>query len=97
MPKVGEHTNNTILVASRREESQNTLYNFQLNRMRELDKNDSIYYTNGGVVYDSDIFSKVPLERLRGRKNEFSQELADLYEEQINYYTKLKRPNDLVR
>ena len=90
IPKVGEHTKGNILVASRREEAQNILYNFQQNRMKEIDyQSDQVYYTNGGIVADINIYSNTPLEKMKLRTSEFNKEVVKIYEEQYNYYKEL--------
>lgn len=90
IPKVGEHTKGNILVASRREESQNILYNFQQNRMKEIDyQSDQVYYTNGGIIADINIYSNTPLEQMKQKNSEFTKEVVQLYEEQYNYYKNL--------
>lgn len=97
IPKVGESTHGGVLVVSRREESQNILYNFQLNRMKEIDwSNDQIYYTCGGIVTDINIYSNASLEKLKNRNNEFAREVANLYEEQLNYYKELADTLDKI-
>ena len=89
IPKVGEHTKGNILVASRREESQNVLYNFQQKRMKEIDANDQVYYTCGGIIADINVFSNTPLEQLKQRSSEFSKEIVELYEDQLRYNKEL--------
>jgi len=97
IPKVGEHTKGNILVASRREDSQNVLYNFQQHRMKEIDITDQIYYTCGGEVADINIYSNAPLKLLKQKAygkdnkngNEFLREIVKIYEEQYNYYKEL--------
>ena len=89
IPKVGEHTKGNILVASRREESQNVLYNFQQKRMKEIDANDQVYYTCGGIIADINVFSNTPLEQLKQRTSEFSKEIVELYEDQLRYNKEL--------
>ena len=90
IPKVGEHTKGNILVASRREEAQNILYNFQQNRMKEIDyQSDQVYYTNGGIVADISIYSNTPLEKMKLRTSEFNKEVVKIYEEQYSYYKEL--------
>ena len=91
IPKVGEHTKGNILVASRREDAQNILYNFQQNRMKEINSDDQIYYTNGGVITDINIYSNISLEKLKAKDNEFTREVVGIYKEQLDYYTELAK------
>src|SRR5574344_116218 len=85
-PHVGENTLENVLVASRREENQSLLYNFQYEKMKHIEPNDDITYTNGGMVADIDIYCNTPLDVLRKRNNEFVQEVANVLEEQNKYY-----------
>lgn len=87
-PHVGEHTLNNVLVASRREESQKLLYNFQYDKMTKIEPNDDVTYTNGGKVVDIDIYCNTPIEVLQNKKNEFVQEVVAILEEQNKYYKK---------
>ena len=96
IPKVGEHTKERILVASRREEAQNIFYNFQQERIKQIDPNDQIYYTCGGIVSDINIYSNVPLKKLAERTDEFSQEVFYLYQEQYDYYKELADVLDTI-
>lgn len=91
IPKVGEATKGNILVASRRKEAQNVLYNFQHNKLREIDANDQVYYTCGGTVVDINVYSNLPLDKMKAKTDEFSQEITDLYADQIRYYTELAK------
>lgn len=88
-PHVGDNSNDNILTASRREESQSMLYNFQYDKLRKTDQNDQIIYTDGGIITDIDIYSNTSIENIRKRNNDFSKEVADLLEEQTAYYTEL--------
>ena len=96
IPKVGEYTKDHILVASRREEAQNIFYNFQQERIKQIDPNDQIYYTCGGIVSDINIYSNVPLKKLAERTDEFSQEVYYLYQEQYDYYKELADVLDTI-
>lgn len=101
IPKVGEHTKGNILVASRREEAQNVLYNFQQQRMKEIDTSDQIYYTCGGTIADINVYSNTKLADLKNRAfgveregkktgpNEFAMEVYNLYSQQYEYYKEL--------
>lgn len=96
IPKVGEHTKDHILVAARREEAQNIFYNFQQERIKQIDPNDQIYYTCGGIVSDINIYCNVPLSKLAERTDEFSQEVYYLYQQQYDYYKELAEILDTI-
>lgn len=85
-PHVGEETKGNVLVASRREEGQTLLYNFQYDKMKQLMPSDDITYTNGGQVVDIDVYCNTPIEQIKKRNNGFTQELVNLLEEQNLYY-----------
>lgn len=86
LPHVGEHTLDNVLVASRREEKNTILYNFQYNKMKQIEPTDDVTYTNGGFVADIDIFCNAKIEDLKKKSNSFTQELIFLLEEQNRYY-----------
>jgi DNA-directed RNA polymerase beta subunit len=89
-PEVGDMTGEHVLVALRRENNRNVLYNFQSDRMRRIDEDsDQIIYTNGGKVVDIDICSNVDLDKLKSGKNDFCKEASKVIEEQNSYYTEL--------
>jgi DNA-directed RNA polymerase beta subunit len=89
-PRVGEMINTKILTGIRRIDYKNILYDFQSEKMRQVDSiEDTIIYTAGGQVVDIDIFSNIPLNRLKEKPNEFKKEIIELYEETLNYHTKL--------
>ena len=87
-PHVGEHINNNVLVASRREENQTLLYKFQYDKMKKPEPNDDITYSGGGTVVDLDIYCNTPIEMLKKRNNEFIQEIISVLEQQNEYYKK---------
>lgn len=87
-PHVGEETLGTVLTASRREDRQNILYNFQYDKMKKIEPNDDITYTHGGKVVDIDIYCNTPVEILKKSNNEFIQEVVGLLESQNSYFRK---------
>ena len=95
-PHVGEHTLSTILVASRRKENSKLLYNFQYNKIDEIQPDDDITYTNGGIVADLDIYCNTPIDILKSKKNEFIQEIVGVLEEQNKYYKTCKDELDKI-
>ena len=95
-PHVGEHTLDNILVASRREEGQTLLFNFQYDRMKKIQPNDDITYTNGGIIADIDIYCNTPIEQLKKRNNEFVQEVVALLQQQNDYYRQCAEELDKI-
>jgi len=89
-PKVGDEVTNKVLTAIRRIQHDRILYDFQSDKLREIDAlDDTVIYTRGGEIVDVNIFSNVPLNVLKDKKDEFSQELFLVYEEQVVYYQTL--------
>jgi DNA-directed RNA polymerase beta subunit len=89
-PRIGEVIDSKVLVALRRLDYNKVLYDFQSEKMREIDnKDDTVIYTGGGTVVDIDVYSNIPLSRLREKSNEFRREIVELFEEQHLYYEKL--------
>ncbi len=95
-PHVGEHTLDNVLVASRREDNQTMLYNFQYDKMKRILPSDDITYTNGGIVADMDIYCNMPIEALKKRNNQFTQEIVGALEEQEAYYKKAAEELDKI-
>lgn len=96
-PKVGDEINNRILTAIRRIDYGKILYDFQSDKMREIDNlNDTMIFTSGGKIIDIDIYSNIPLGRLKEKSNEFKNEIIDVYEKQLNYYNKLAQELEKV-
>lgn len=90
-PRVGETLKSKILVASRRKDKYSILYDFQTEKMREVDPtNDEIIYTNGGLVVDINLFLNTPFEILKKREDEFSKEIFSLLKEQNRYWNEIK-------
>jgi len=91
-PKIGEDINNKILVAIRRLDYRKALYDFQFDKLREIDnKDDVVIYTGGGKIVDIDIFSNISLEDMKKNPNEFKKEIIEVYEKQTNYYRTLAK------
>jgi DNA-directed RNA polymerase beta subunit len=94
-PKIGEHVNSGILVASRRRDKRTSLYDLQTHKLKQVDpSNDEVIYTSGGTVTDINIFSNKTLGELRKLRNEgkldiFNSELLVLYEDQQRYWHEL--------
>ena len=94
-PKIGEHVNSGILVASRRRDKRTSLYDLQTHKLKQVDpSNDEVIYTSGGTVTDINIFSNKSLGELRKLRNEgkldiFNSELLVLYEDQQRYWQEL--------
>ena len=89
-PRVGDVIDNRILAAIRRIQHDRILFDFQSERLREIDNlDDTVIYTGGGEVVDIDIFSNIPLGRLKEKENEFTREIIEVYEGQYNYYKTL--------
>lgn len=89
-PRVGDVIDNRILTAIRRIQHDRILFDFQSERLREIDNlDDTVIYTGGGEVVDIDIFSNIPLGRLKEKENEFTREIIEVYEGQYNYYKTL--------
>jgi DNA-directed RNA polymerase beta subunit len=89
-PRIGDIIDNRILVAIRRIQHDRILYDFKSEKLMEIDNlDDTVIYTDGGEVVDIDVFSNIPLGKLKERENEFSKEIVEIYEEQYNYYKKL--------
>jgi DNA-directed RNA polymerase beta subunit len=89
-PKVGDIIDNRILAVIRRIQHDRILFDFQSERLREIDNlDDTVIYTAGGEVVDINIFSNIPLHRLKEKENEFTKEIIEIYEKQYNYYKTL--------
>ena len=89
-PKVGEHVDSKILVASRRREKRTLLYDLQSGRMMNVDPTtDDIIYTNGGMVTDIDVFCNIPLAELRKRSDTFNKEILDIVENNQRFWQEL--------
>lgn len=89
-PRIGDSVNNNTLVAIRRIDHSKMFYDFQSYKMREIDNlEDSIIYSDGGMIVDIDIYNNMELNKLKERNNKFTNELVELYEEQLNFYTEL--------
>jgi len=89
-PRVGDIIDKKILAAVRRIDYKNILFDFQSEKMREIDNlDDTVIYTAGGQVVDIDVFSNIPLNRLKEKPNEFKKEIVEIYEQHLDYYTKL--------
>jgi len=89
-PKIGDDIFNSVLVAIRRIQHSRILYDFQSNKLREIDAlDDTVIYTRGGKIVDINIFSNIPLSKMAEKEDEFSQELTAVYKEQVEYYQKL--------
>ena len=90
LPQIGEHTYGNILCASREKNSRTVMYDFEFEKMNHIQYSDSIVFCAGGQVVDIDVFSNKSVEELRKNKNSYMQQVADLLEEQDEYYQKLK-------
>jgi DNA-directed RNA polymerase beta subunit len=91
-PKIGEEINNKVLVAIRRLDYRKSLYDFQFDKLREIDnKDDVVIYTGGGKIVDIDIFSNISLEKMKQNPNEFKKEIIEVYEKQFNYHKQLAK------
>jgi DNA-directed RNA polymerase beta subunit len=89
-PRIGEYVDKKVLVGIRRLDYNKVLFDFQSDKMRQIDeKDDTVIYTNGGQIVDIDIFSNIPLSRMKQNPNEFRKEIVYLYEQQQEYFTKL--------
>jgi len=89
-PQVGDEIKNNILVALRRKETSKTLFDFQLDNLKEIDNiEDTIIFTSGGTVVDIDIFCNIDMEKILKEKSILRSELFTLYLEQLEYYKKL--------
>lgn len=89
-PKVGDHIDNRVLVASRRRDKRTTLYDFQASKMHEIDPvNDSVIYTGGGTVVDINIYNNIPLEVMRKKTDEFNKEILVELENQYRYWKEM--------
>jgi DNA-directed RNA polymerase beta subunit len=91
-PRIGEVIDSRILVALRRLDYGKILYDFQSEKMRDIDsKDDTVIYTGGGKIVDIEVYSNIPLHKLKERSNEFRKEIIEVYEKQYNYYTTLAK------
>jgi len=89
-PRVGNIIDKKVLVAIRRKNQKNILFDFQTDKLRTIDsKDDVVIYTSGGEIVDLDIFSNLSLQDMKNRRDEFKDEIIEVYEEQQNYYLKL--------
>jgi len=94
-PKIGDHIDNGILVASRRRDRRTALYDLQTHKLQKVDpSNDEIIYTGGGKVVDINIFcnkSLSDLKKLRaeGKLDIFNAEILELYEDQQRYWSEM--------
>ena len=90
-PKVGDHIDGRVLVASRRRDKRTTLYDFQASKMHEIDPvNDSVIYTGGGTVVDINIYNNIPLEVRRKKTDEFNKEILVELENQYRYWKEMR-------
>lgn len=86
-PKIGDHIDGRVLVVSRRRDKRTTLYDFQANKMREIDPvNDSVIYTGGGTVVDINVYNNIPIAELRKKTDEFNKEVLVEVENQYRYW-----------
>lgn len=89
-PKVGQHIDSKILVASRRKDKKTALYDLQAKRIKDPDpETDDIIYTGGGTVVDIDLFCNTPINDLRKRQDIFNKEIIELAEQNMEYWTKM--------
>lgn len=89
-PRVGDDIKDRILCALRRIDFSKMMYDFQTERLKEIDPlADDIIYSDGGTVVDLDVFSNIPLEQYKKRTDEFSKEISEVLENQQNYYKKM--------
>lgn len=96
-PKVGDHIDSKVLVASRRRDKRSTLYDFQATKMREIDSvNDDVIYTGGGTVVDIEIFNNIPIANLREKTDEFNKEILTVLENQYRYWKELAAALDKI-
>ena len=90
-PEVGDPVDGTILVASRRKDKRSSLYEFQANKMRQIDNvNDEIIYSGGGTVVDLTIYNNIPLSELQKKTDEFSVQACRVLENQYRYWNEMK-------
>lgn len=89
-PHVGEYTDGNVLTATRREEKQNILFNFEYDKMKRLEPTDNITYSNGGIVADLDIYCNTPISYLEKNQSAYNQELLCILKEQNAYYENAK-------
>jgi len=90
-PKVGDMTKQKILVASRRRNNKTATYDFQSKNLRNIvPGNDDVTYTEGGgKITDITVYNNIPLEILRKKTDEFSQEVLTVVENQYRYFEEL--------
>ena len=89
-PKVGDHIDSRILVASRRKDKRTSLYDLQACKMREVDpSNDDVTYTGGGTVVDIDVYSNASLAEMRKRTDIFNKEILSVVENNMRYWKEL--------
>lgn len=97
LPKIGEHTLGNILCASREKSNKTVLYNFQFDKMCNVQTGDNITFCTGGKVVDIDIYSNKTPDQLReSNKDAYMQTIADMLEEQDKYYKKLAEELDKI-
>lgn len=90
-PHVGEYTKGTTLVASRQKNNKTLLFEFQQERMKKIQKTDRrIVCPENSLVVDIDVYTSKTPEELRAMNDMFMNEIADVLEEQNNYWEDLK-------
>lgn len=91
-PRVGDKIEDEkVLVAIRRKNQKNVLYDFQTDKLMRIDsKDDIVKFTGGGQVVDIDLYSNIPLDQMKKiYSDEFRKEIIEVYEKQLKYYNKL--------
>lgn len=98
-PKVGDTIDNKVLVALRRKSAASQLFDFQESRLDDIDfTNDEVIYTSGGKVVDIEIYSNIPLWKLRGwKKNEKNNTFVLDRETGLPYVSPDREPNVFIK
>ena len=86
IPLVGEKTRNGYAAIVRRADNSRSPYSLKKSKLRRIEGGDRAYYVNGRVVDIDILTNKSPTKFAEVKANKI---IADLYEEQQEYYMKL--------
>lgn len=96
-PHVGEYTNGQILVALRQKTNNRLLYEFQQEKMRQIETTDRIIHCpENSEVVEIDVYTTKTPEELRNTNDMFMREIADVLEDQNRYWEELKSALDEI-
>lgn len=91
IPKVGDHIDSRVLVASRRRDKRTVMFDYQAGNISKLDPaSDTIIYTGGGTVVDINIYNNVSLAVLAKRTDSFSKEIIEILQDQYRYWKEMR-------